>query len=56
MNEIAETVLSIIELVSIVAGVENGAYWALNKCNKHWVSYILHGFALFLVALDALYP
>lgn len=56
MNEITETVLSTIGLVSVFVGIEYAAYWALDKCNKHWVSYILHGFALFLVALDALYP
>ena len=56
MNEIAEEILSIIGIVSIFMGAEFFFYRILDKYNKHEVSYLLHGFTLFLIALNALYP
>ena len=55
MNEITKTILSIIGLVSVFIGGEFFLYWVFDKYNKHELSYLLHGFVLFLVLLESLY-
>lgn len=56
MYESIKTILSVIGLIALFVGIENGLYQILDKGIKnHLFTYILHGFVLFLIALAKLY-
>lgn len=57
MYESVKIILSVIGLIALVAGIENGLYWISdNVIKNHLFTYILHGVVLFLIVLAKLYP
>ena len=57
MYESVNNILSVIGLIALFVGIENGLYQISNRVIKnHLFSYVLHGVILFIIVLNTLYP